>query len=42
MKKEGNILDGHASRCEERQKIIVSSEKRSKHIAENGNQNKVR
>ena len=42
MKADGNIFEGHYSRCEERQKIIVSSENRSKHIAENCNCNMVR
>lgn len=34
---EKNMLSGYCSHCDERQNLIVSKEKRSKHIAENEN-----
>ncbi len=35
MKDDVDVFQGHDSLCKDRQRLIVSSEKRSKHIAEN-------
>jgi hypothetical protein len=42
MNNQEDIFYGHKIRCEERQKIIVSEEKQSKHIAKNTDNHLVR
>lgn len=42
MRRQNDILEMHKSRCAERQKIIISEEKRSKHTARNKDNQLVR